>query len=57
MIINAKITIKKFIFWGCLMRYRKRVRGKRNRVGFARSARRTKKLNLGRKVMRGGYRL
>lgn len=39
------------------MRYRTKVRGRRNRRAFARSARRVKKMNLGRKVMRGGIRL
>lgn len=38
-------------------RRRKVLRGRKNRALFARSARRVNKRNLGRALMRGGYRL
>lgn len=39
------------------MAYRKKLSRRANRKNFARAARRVKKINLGRPLMRGGYRL
>lgn len=40
-----------------MARYRRKLSRRANRTRFARSANRVKKVNLGRPLMRGGYRL
>lgn len=39
------------------MKYRQKLGRRRSRRSFARGARRVKRINLGRKLARGGYRL